>query len=540
MKYRTNYLNDVNNARNCRNALSPTKDYVRDNLFQLSDRETWESFQNRLKITPNPPDTRIAFNRLMHSIRARVGDVYRKSTLDQYVNACNGVDGGVDGKGSTMVSFISNKVLRELLTTRMVGVFVERAGKPKTRADVVKPPKVKIIPIEAIVNYVEDSEGNLIKLLLRTNVPTYEDGYIVGEESGFDEYELNNGVVTQSRQSASGSQIGSATSIPFSQIPFAIVEIDESPVYTALEAHNALLQLSSSDYLFLNRSNYPIYTEQYNLSNQMQELQKQQFEQRERIPDSEGKNRPARNTDREAGTETGIKYPMGAERPGFIAPPTEHLNASETKQERLRVQIEEIMSVDALRISDKQQSSDSKREEKEPLVGNIQILFDLLETLERKIASVYHEYYKITDYVVEYPKTFDLRTETTRLANARIKLDLRDDISSLALKRLLTIEAVRDIMPTLSPDKMKSIEAEIMKGKVHLSVTKVVNLLDKGGIGIAEVCSAIGLTEKDAERIREDIEDKLRVIQGMQGAANTPGNGGQPNKPIVEGTPDES
>jgi hypothetical protein len=529
--YRNNYFNNVRQLTLARQALLPTREFVLARLKHFSDRETAQAFETRKSITPNPPDLRIAFNKLTNSIRARMGEITRLSDLPEYLYA---VRNGVNESGSGMDAFISEYVLPELLTAGAVGVFCNRDAVPDTLAGEAPKPYLTVIPFEDIINHTY-TDGVLTALTLRAQEPTYNLGYQNGTTTIFEEFKLVGSTVTKTVTAlgTKGDSIPVTSVLNVDFIPFAMVAIKESPVCNAVDTHDALLQLSSSDFLFLNKSNYPIYTEQYDIKT---ELQQQQFEKsrQSRPTATEGGEAPKKsNDDVLVGTTTGRRYPVGAERPGFIAPPIEHLEASSVKQQDLIKKINQIMGVEALEVDDVKKSADSKTQDKETLVGFVQTIFDALSNLENKLAGFWHSYYSAGDnFAVIYPQTFDLRSEKTRLEHSKDKIGIRDNIASQTARRLITLEAIRDALPRISAADIKKIEAELSSATLHLSVTPLASMLDKQGIHPSHAIRSLGLPESDVQKVLDYNKERQEMIQVAQtGEMNGgPGSKGRPDE----------
>lgn len=519
------YFNAVNKASKCRLAVSHNRDYVTKYLKYFSERETYSAFELRRDITPNPPDLRIGLSQLLYSIRARMGDVSRTSNLSEYIDAANGVNRGVDGHGSTMVSFMSNAVLPELLVAKRVGIFVNREEVPTTLTKKAPWPYLTVVPTEDIYNLSYDSNNELNGVILRTTVMKEEDGFPVSTSYVIDKFKLEDNKLTHTQYTPEGATIKTVES-DMDALPFALLSIEESPVEDALDLHDSLLQLSSTDFIFLFKSNHPIYVEQYSVKNEMQKRQQERFQEKGRTDDSE-----QANTQIDVGAVTGRRYGENLDAPSFISPSVDHLQASEMKQEKIAKQIERMLTIESFNKGYKSASMESKREDKEPLIGNIQRLFDVLEKGEKDIAHAWHSYYNVPSvFTVEYPSTFDLRSEEARLASAETKLKLRDDVPSRDLKDTLSIEAVKDLLPTASLADIRKISAQIKSAQLNVSMSSLVRLIAENAIHPEHAITALGLDPIEAKRVIDFTREKLEFIRATQtGVANLPG--ADPTKP---------
>lgn len=525
-KYRPSYLHECAIVANCRAAISSTQEFVEAHLRRFSDRETSENFILRKQITPNPPELRVAFNKLCDSIRARMGIVLRESNLVEYVDATRGKGKGIDGKGNSLTSLISTEVLKELLVAKKVGLFVSREKVPETLDIVPALPIVNVVQFERIINYTYDFNNDLVKLLLRSSKQEYEDGYYVRDIDIFQEYEIVDGFLQYTEYNNSFLIIDQQT-YNLDLIPFVLIEIDESPVELALPTHDALLQITSSDFLFLNKTNYPIYLEPFDPSFELQKLAMQRQETPEKVGGSNASEK--RGNDADVGTSTGRRYPKGSEPPSFLAPPIQHLEASEKKQEKLKNQIEEILSIDTLRINYKQASAETKREDKETLIGSIQRLFDLLESAELRLALIWHRYYNYigSNFKIEYPKNFDLRSEASRISTCESKLKLRDDVSSKEFKYQITLEVVRDLLPGANITTLEKISAELLQSGIYISAAKIVDLKQSHALDLGSICKGMGLSEDCVKLIEKERETELTLTQMRQNPQGRP--------PVIKG-----
>src|SRR6056297_43540 len=91
-------------------------EYYRDHyLVKFSNRETETEFIERRELTPIPTFAKSAILDVRNNIYQRLVGVSRVGGSRQYKDAVQGKEGGVDGEGSTMDSFIGKDVLTELL-----------------------------------------------------------------------------------------------------------------------------------------------------------------------------------------------------------------------------------------------------------------------------------------------------------------------------------------------------------------------------------------------------------------------------------------
>src|SRR5581483_6783238 len=99
--------------------------YIEQYLKPFSKREGAEEFQARKQMTYIPAFAKASVKEVVDSIYQRMIDVTRVGGDDTYQKACEGTDGGVDLMGNSMNTFIGQKILPELLTMGVVGVYVD-------------------------------------------------------------------------------------------------------------------------------------------------------------------------------------------------------------------------------------------------------------------------------------------------------------------------------------------------------------------------------------------------------------------------------
>src|SRR5204863_8307623 len=99
--------------------------FINTYLQRFSTRENADIFNKRKNLTYNPAFAKQAVEEVKNSIFQRIIDVNRNGGSQEYQDAIAGIDGGIDMLGSSMPSFIGNKILPELLSMSRVGVFVD-------------------------------------------------------------------------------------------------------------------------------------------------------------------------------------------------------------------------------------------------------------------------------------------------------------------------------------------------------------------------------------------------------------------------------
>lgn len=539
MKKHPYYLAKIGTWEKARKAVSNDSSYVNKYLKQYSHRETLQEFNYRKQVTPNPSVTRISLNKLCKSVRAHLHDVSRKVENEKLAQALRGERAGVDGLGSNANTFIGGKPLRELLITGRVGIFCARDLAPQTVSDEenLADPYLTVVPAEDILNWstVPGYPQQYQNLVIRSQRAKIDpEGLVEDYEEVVTRYDLveatpGNNVTIRVRIYESGSDIAvSDKSVDYPQIPFTMIDIEESPVVQALNNHDALLQLTSSDHFFLNQANFPLFTEQFDLNTEMQLEQKRRLSQRAEMSTVDEGDAPrgkTKDTTYEAdfGVMKGRRYPKGTDRPDWVAPPTAHLDASYTKQDRLEERIKEIFDIDNLELKDTRATAESKREDKETLSGAIQTLFGLFERSER-ISYAHYQLFFGTYLLpqITFPADINLKSVAETLKNATERLKVRDDVNSIGMKRALTKQVAQDLFSDSSDAEMEAIFAEIEASDFLVSSDYLIKLSKERRVNTEYILKQLALPASLADKFKAD---RLEELSEMVAAQTNPGAG---------------
>ena len=119
------YVSDVQDWKKWRLTYQGGRNYLQKYLKRLSRKEDNKDFQTRKDITPIPSFAAAAINDIRNSIFQRLRDVVRREGSDNYKRAIQGLDLGVDLRGSTMNAFMGMDVLTELLIMGRVGIYID-------------------------------------------------------------------------------------------------------------------------------------------------------------------------------------------------------------------------------------------------------------------------------------------------------------------------------------------------------------------------------------------------------------------------------
>ena len=129
--------------------------YVNRNLEKFSELETDTEFTTRRDLTPIQTFAASAIDDVRNSIFQRMVDVTRIGGSKAYIEATNGLNGGIDNRGSSMRNFMGIDVLTELLVMGRVGIYTDApqvAGPSLAEAQGIRP-YVYYYPIEDVLSW---------------------------------------------------------------------------------------------------------------------------------------------------------------------------------------------------------------------------------------------------------------------------------------------------------------------------------------------------------------------------------------------------
>lgn len=493
------------------------RSFIEAYLEKYTDREALVDFEKRKKIAYCPAFAKAALNEIKNSIFQRMVDVSRTSGSISYADAIAGKNGGVDMQGNTMNSFIGQCVLPELLTQAKVGVFVDAPNsKVATKADLTNltHPYLYLYKAEDILNWSYDTYGRLKSVLLKHVTEKIDaDGLVEGTQE----------VERLIRKSATGVEVidytkedgkdvaGETKTLDLDNIPFVIFELSDSLLADVADIQISLLNIASSDISYIMNGNFPFYTEQFDASSQNLELLRTET-------DAEKAGATGSNAEIQVGTTTGRRYPKGLERPGFINPSTEPINASMMKQDKLKEDIRAIMNLNLSNVKQKMASAESRAFDERGLEAGLSSIGLVLNSGEALIATLWAAYESKSPATVKYPETYSLKNSDERRAEAKeLKDDLKQMPSQTARKEIVKKLAALAIGQSVSHEVLSKINTEIEQATV-LSVDPEIIAQDiKDGLLSVETASlAKGYPEGEADKAKEEHAERLARVAAAQ------------------------
>jgi hypothetical protein len=516
--------------------------FINQYLERYSKREDVDEFQARKKMTYCPRFAGAAVDDVKNSIYQRMTDIVRVGGHKSYQDAVAGVDGGVDLEGSNMNRFIGQLVLPELLVTGKVGVYVDMPANigPTLADNLDKRPYLYYYCAEDIADWncaYEGSEKYFTSLLLRDNETEYDDvtGLALGTKTLWRLYQLTPDGVEVQFLNNKNETISQTVLTGLDRIPFVMLEINKPLMEDIADYQIALMNLESSDINYMLKSNFPFYVEQYDPRAEMN-FGRPAPDQVEVDPNFKKKEVVAGNT-------TGRRYPIGAERPGFIHPSAEPLTASMAKEDRIKQDMRKLLSLSLTYLEPKFASAQSKGMDDRSLEAGLSSLGLLLQYGENQIAQIWAGYLNSEAALVHYPRSYSLKSEDERRAEAKSDAELLATVPSRSYQKEISKKIAHTMLAHMvSPETLDTIMSEIDDAKYMSGVAQDIKTdLDSGLVTEETASQARGYAEGEVAKARTQHAERLARIQKAQspqpGSLNNPGARGNPDANPVPGNP---
>ena len=516
-------------------------------LKKFSTRETEIDFDARREMTHVPAHAKAAIMDIRNAIFKSMMDITRRNGPESYVDAIHGLNHGVDGKGNSMNSYLGQVVLPELLVIGRVGVYVDKPElllEGATLADIRGvAPYLYHYQAEDIYSWHYDAYNWLDVVLLRDHAFTVDEntGLINGEEENFRLLKL---IELDGRRQVEVSLYGKHTrgsNIQFSgpqsdptssvlleeplildipEIPFVLLELDNSLMADIADYQITMLNLASSDVNYALKANFPFYTEQFHPAMELPDIMNSD-------PSGDGsaeEGNTARNREANTGVAQGRRYPFGLERPGFIHPSPEPLQASLELQSRMRSEIRQLVNLSLSAIQSVRASAESKDRDNQGLEGGLANIGLELEHAERNIGRIWwlYESNNPQEVTVKYPSSYNLRTDEDRRREAAELRKLLPAIPSLAFQK----QTAKDIILIMqghkvTVDEVQAMFAEIDKSPVVVTDPDIIKQDHEAGfVGNAMASQLRGYPKGEDEVAAADhAERAARIVLAQTNAA---------------------
>lgn len=516
------------------------QNFIEQYLVKYSKREGDTEFAERKSISYAPSFAKVAINKLKNTLYSRMSEIVRKGGPKSYISATRGEGGGVDLYGSSMDRFIGEIVLPELMTMRTIGVYVDKPplNGPLLLNNQNRAPYLYTYPVEDILSWsytYYEGEYVYLSALLRDHDYDYdqETGLVKGKMEKYRHIWLAaDGVHVQfylpnpNENEDHDIKLGEEVILPLKRLPFVLMGLKESLLADAADYQIGLLNLASSDMTYVQKANFPFYTEQYDPATDSYYIRRPNFAAN--VDHTTGRD-PAEGTFVEGnksgkdeinvGSLTGRRYPKGLERPAFVAPPTEPLLASMKKQEAMKNEIFELIDIAASNAAPQHASAESKSMDDRGLESGLSYIGLELEWGEREIAKIWALYENSEPATVKYPERYSTKTDKQRLEEAK----QLDDVKTSAPSRTFAKEVAKQISRIMLSDKVSNdtldkIEEEIEKAEYISADPELIRTAaELGMVDAVTGSNALGFNgEEVVPQAQKEHAERLARISAAQ------------------------
>jgi len=540
-----NYLRDMSFWDMWRATYEGGDDFTYRYLQKFNERESKTDFESRRNITPVPAFAKAAINDIRNSVFQRMRDVLRKGGSSTYTEAIEGLNGGVDLRGSNMNVFMGYQVLAELCIMGRTGVYIDMpALSAQTLADTQGArPYLYQYPVEDILSWTcskPHETTDFSAILLRDRGVDFGDldGYnfrlpVQLPSGSIERYRLvyinqDTGRVNVLFMDTSGNTIDPYTNLPtlaipieleLTKIPFVMLNIGDSLLKDVCKHQIALLNLGSSDVAYALKANFPFYTEQRDLRAVGDHLKHASN------PDGTATTggQPSAESNINVGVTHGRAYDLKADRPGFISPSSKPLEASIKLQEKLEDNIRALVNLAVANKIGRPISQEQKDMDPQGVEAGLAFIGSILENGERKIAEHWTAYEERRSEnrqipVVKYPDRYSLKSDTTRIDESRKLSEIMSQVPGRTIKQELSKCIVSTLLSgKVSVDVLERINTEIDTADYTTSdLDTIIKARDSGLVGEQVASMALGFRDDEYLQARTDHLDRIiRIAQAQ-------------------------
>lgn len=504
-------------------------------LSRLSKRESLEDYNTRLAQTPIPSFARAAVQEIRNSIYQPMIDVVRRDGSEAFTRAIQGLDLGIDRRGSSMNGFMGREVLEELLVMGVVGVFVDApiVQNNATMADVGDfRPFLYTYKVEDILSYSTNNPedpSEFSAVLLQDHIMQYDQATGLPDKLANRYRHLwidpSDGLVRLQFYDADDNpvdrdgNISGPITLKLTRIPFVMMTIGQSLMADICEYQIALLNLVSSDVSYAIGANFPFYTEQSDTWKTGAHLKQGAN------PDGTATEGGQASHDKEikVGTTQGRRYAKDHDRPGFIHPSSEPLRASMALQEKMESDIKKLVNL-AVQTLASRESAESKSMDNRGLEAGLSYIGLLMEAAERQITEHWAAYENSTITqrkiaTIKYPNRYSLKSDSDRINESeQLSKVITDTPSKTARKELWKSVCTTLLGGKVGPDTLDEIYGEIDKAKFTTSNPEVIIAAAEAGLVGEQLGSiALGFPKDEYLNARKDHAARAARIAETQG-----------------------
>lgn len=520
------------------------------------------AWRDRKAITYNPSFAAEAVDEYVRAIVQRSPDIHRVGGQPLYREICEGQHRGIDRQGKTMNAFMAKYVVPELLAMGRIGIYVDNdAELGTTLADQgERHPYAYVYTAENILNwrYDPDNPNQLSAVLLRDQI---EDLSNFGLARGFkSRYRL----VMRTEEGVKITIFDEKGTVlkaisQRTEFPFVLASLQHSLLKVTSLIQITLLNLCSSDTYYAWASNFPIYTEQFDpiAWDRLKETRTGEEDVEPPAPiapaDIEGSLEsqevlsalppgPAtgEQTKIKVGTMHGRMYPLNAERPGFVHPSPEPLEASMKKEEQLKREIRQLTALAITQLEPQRQASaESRAFDNLGLEAGMAFIAQELETIENRLSRVFHSYNKTKPKAttVKYPQKFSLKSDKDRRDEATQLKELHQAVPSSQYTTMVSKAIATTLFKDkISPEDLAKMHKEIEDSKVPTADPDILRTDHEAGLVSDETASVgRGYDPKEYKQAQKDHANRLERIAEAQGDPANRGLGDLSANPAAPG-----
>jgi len=307
------------------------------------------------------------------------------------------------------------------------------------------------------------------------------------------------------------------TMLELKQIPFVMLDIDDSLLKDVCYYQIALLNLVSSDVNYALKANFPFMVEQRDLRASGAHLKRTATAEGTASAGGQG----AEDEDIKVGATHGRAYDRNMDAPSFINPSSETLNASLALQTKLENDIRKLINLAVTSIGAK--ASDNSTDNA-GLEAGLSYIGLVLENAERQIATYWAAYeqrdHKQQDVAtIKYPDRYSLKTDDDRVKEAGNLSDLMTAVPGRTVKKELGKLIVTALLAgKVDLGTLQKIEKEIDAADYTTSnPDTIIDSKNAGLVGDKTASIALGFTDDEYKQAREDHIARIKRIAESQG-----------------------
>jgi hypothetical protein len=302
-------------------------------------------------------------------------------------------------------------------------------------------------------------------------------------------------------------------------VPFIPITLNTGLMKSVANHQIALTNLESADVAYALYANVPMYVEQSDMADMIAANRSGSSS----VTELEGTATGAAQADDKTvrtGKTTGRRYARGLDRPGFISPPSEPLEVSIKKQDRLKEDIRLMLRLSMATVRASAASGDAIRQERAGSNSGLLAIGLTLEHFETRFAQLWSVYQGSESAKVCYPRDYSTVTDADRVETATKLLEVRDKIPSVLFKRRCSSEAATILLGRLlTHDDIAAIDEEINSAvQCTTTVADVVSLVKEGVMPRDVAATLCNLPAGSAERAKREYVERLGAIAAYQSA----------------------